>query len=194
MNRSRRCVLALGLGALTALAGCASPMPLRPANQEPPSKELPTQEPLSTMQAKPGAEVVPKPEPERSHWSGRLALTIETDPVQHFSANFELWGNADSGSLSLSSPLGQRLAHAQWDAQQALLLHNGRSSVYAHMNELSTALTGVALPLPALFAWLRGQQAQIEGWQADLSRHAQGRLQARRWLPTPAVDLRLILH
>ncbi|MBA4254023.1 MAG: hypothetical protein M1359_09805 [Betaproteobacteria bacterium] len=194
MNRSRRCVLALGLGALTALAGCASPMPLRPANQEPPSKELPTQEPLSTMQAKPGAEVVPKPEPERSHWSGRLALTIETDPVQHFSANFELWGNADSGSLSLSSPLGQRLAHAQWDAQQALLLHNGRSSVYAHMDELSAALTGVALPLPALFAWLRGQQAQIEGWQADLSRHAQGRLQARRWLPTPAVELRLILH
>ena len=95
MNRSRRCVLALGLGALTALAGCASPVPLRPASQEPS-----TQEPLSTTQAKPGAEVVPKPEPERTHWSGRLALTIETDPVQHFSANFELWGNADSGSLS----------------------------------------------------------------------------------------------
>jgi outer membrane lipoprotein LolB len=186
MNRStplrrRRCVLALGLGALTALAGCASPVPLRPAAQD-----QPTDEPLCTTQ--------PTPEPERTHWSGRLALSIETEPVQHFSANFELWGNADSGSLSLSSPLGQRVAHAQWDAQQALLLHNGRTSVFAHMDELSAALTGVALPLPALFAWLRGQQVQIEGWQADLSRHAQGRLQARRWLPTPAVELRLILH
>ena len=146
MNRSaplhrRQCVLALGLGALTALAGCASPMPLRPATHEPPSKEPSTQ-------AKPEAEAVPAPEP--TQWSGRLALTIETDPVQHFSANFELWGNADSGSLSLSSPLGQRLAQAQWDTQQALLLHNGRSSVYAHMDELSAALTGVALPLPML--------------------------------------------
>ena len=160
----RRCVLALGWGAVLALGGCASPAPLRPQP------------------------------PEATHWSGRLALTIESDPVQHFSANFELTGNADNGSLSLSSPLGQQLALAQWDAQQALLQHNGRSTTYASMDALSAALTGVALPLPALFAWLRGQAAAIEGWQADLSRHAQGRLQARRWQPGPAVELRLVLH
>jgi outer membrane lipoprotein LolB len=169
----RQCVLALGWGAVRALGGCASTAPLRP----PPPEAIPTQA-----------------SPEATHWSGRLALTIESDPVQHFSANFELSGNADKGSLSLSSPLGQQLALAQWDAQQVLLQHNGRSTAYASMDELSAALTGVALPLRPLFAWLRGQAAELEGWQADLSRHAQGRLQARRWQPAPAVELRLILH
>ena len=169
----RQCLLALGLGSLAALGGCASPAPLRPQ----PPEAIPTQA-----------------SPERTHWIGRLALTIESDPVQHFSASFELRGNADQGSLSLSSPLGQQLALAQWDAQQALLQHNGRSTAYASMDELSAALAGVALPLPALFAWLQGQAAEIEGWQADLTRHAQGRLQARRWQPGPAVELRLVLH
>ena len=169
----RRCVVALGWGAVLALGGCASPAPLRPPLPE----AMPTQA-----------------SPEPTHWSGRLALTIESDPVQHFSANFELWGNADQGGLSLSSPLGQQLALAQWDAQQALLQHNGRSNIYPNMDQLSAALTGVALPLRPLFAWLRGQPAELEGWQADLSRHAQGRLQARRWQPAPAVELRLFLH
>ncbi|KJS72817.1 MAG: hypothetical protein JM57_05760 [Comamonadaceae bacterium BICA1-1] len=146
------------------------------------------------MRPQPPEAIATQASPELTLWSGRLALTIESDPVQHFSASFELQGNAESGSLSLSSPLGQRLALAQWDAQQALLQHNGRSTPYANMDELSAALTGVALPLPALFAWLRGQPAELEGWQADLSRHAQGRLQARRWQPAPAVELRLVLH
>jgi len=169
----RQCVVALAWGAVLALGACASPAPLRPQAPD-----------ATSTQAS----------PEATHWSGRLALTIESDPVQHFSANFELWGNADQGSLSLSSPLGQQLALAQWDAQQALLQHNGRSTAYPNMDELSAALTGVALPLRPLFAWLRGQAAELEGWQADLSRHAQGRLQARRWQPAPAVELRLILH
>ena len=75
----RQCVLALGLGALAALGGCASPAPMHP---QPPDA-------LSTQAS-----------PEATHWIGRLALTIESDPVQHFSASFELWGNADPVSYT----------------------------------------------------------------------------------------------
>jgi len=54
--------------------------------------------------------------------------------------------------------------------------------------------TGTPIPMPALFDWLRGQNAVIDGWQADLSMLAQGRLTAQRLHPAPAVQLRVVLN
>jgi outer membrane lipoprotein LolB len=45
----------------------------------------------------------------------------------------------------------------------------------------------------ALFDWLAGFPSVADGWQADLSGRAEGRLRARR-LTAPAADLRIVLH
>ncbi|MGH8848742.1 MAG: hypothetical protein ACREXQ_16075, partial [Polaromonas sp.] len=53
--------------------------------------------------------------------------------------------------------------------------------------------TGAALPLGALFAWLQGDNASVNGWSADLSRHGEGRITATRAQPAPQADLRVVL-
>jgi outer membrane lipoprotein LolB len=50
------------------------------------------------------------------------------------------------------------------------------------------------LPIAALFDWLAGRPAEVPGWQADLSGHAQGRLLAQRSLPAPVAVLRIVLE
>ena len=44
-----------------------------------------------------------------------------------------------------------------------------------------------------LFGWLRGEPQAVPGWSADLSALAAGRLSARRLMPLPTAELRVIL-
>jgi outer membrane lipoprotein LolB len=44
-----------------------------------------------------------------------------------------------------------------------------------------------------LFAWLKGQQPTTPGWNADVSRISEGRLIARRLMPLPTAELRVVL-
>jgi outer membrane lipoprotein LolB len=127
-------------------------------------------------------------------WSGRLALTIQEDTPQHFSALFDLQGHPGAGEIRLTSPFGQLLGIARWSASEAELIRGNDRQRYANMDDLTTALTGTALPMSALFQWLNGQPATLDGWQADLSRHADGRIQAQRFEPTPRVQLRLVMQ
>ena len=53
--------------------------------------------------------------------------------------------------------------------------------------------TGAAVPIAALFGWLNGVNTPVDGWTADLSRRSEGRIAARRDLPTPQADLRVVL-
>jgi outer membrane lipoprotein LolB len=46
----------------------------------------------------------------------------------------------------------------------------------------------------ALFGWLQGQTADASGWNADLSRHSEGRVVARRLQPLPTAELRLVFQ
>ncbi len=124
-------------------------------------------------------------------WQGRLALRVDSQPPQSMSAGFELRGEARQGELALSSPLGQVLAVADWGPQGARLRQGGTERRYASIDEMTAELTGTALPLAALFAWLRGQADTPEGWEVDLSGHADGRLLARRLAPPPTAELRL---
>ena len=126
-------------------------------------------------------------------WSGRLGLVIASDPPQQFHAGFELTGTEQTGELSLSSPLGSTLAVLQWRPGQALLRHDGKAQDYASVDALSAAATGTAVPVRALFAWLRGEPEPVAGWQVDLSGLPAGRLLARRISPLPAAELRVIL-
>ena len=133
-------------------------------------------------------------DPHREEWAGRISLQVASEPAQSFSASFELKGRAEIGELTLISPLGNVLAILRWSPGQALL-DRGSQDVqrFASVDELMERATGAAIPLTALFAWLQGTNATASGWVADLTRHGEGRISARRNQPAPEANLRVVL-
>lgn len=125
-------------------------------------------------------------------WEGRIALQVLSEPPQHYSAAFELYGDDRMGELRLLSPLGQVLGLASWSPAGALLKRGNETRTYDSLQALTADLTGTALPIASLFGWLAGTPASAEGWDADLSRHSEGRITARRIDPLPAVQLRIV--
>ncbi|MET0542192.1 MAG: outer membrane lipoprotein LolB [Variovorax sp.] len=162
MKWPARCAAAIVVGAL--LAGCAAP-----ANHA----DRPTSPTVAEA------------------WSGRLALRIDTDPQQSFSALFDLRGTPQAGELTLTTPIGNTLAVLQWSPGLALLKNGNQTQRYESVDALIEAATGAAIPVKALFAWLAGREEAVAGWQADLSQFGAGRLQATRRSPPPAADLRV---
>lgn len=163
----RRClaVLAASCGAL--LVGCAQP--LRP----------------------------PAAAGRSDFWSGRLAVLVEEFQgvaAQSFSAGFALSGSASAGELLLYTPLGNALAELRWASGHAALRSSEGERTADSLQQLTYELTGVELPVEALFAWLHGDAVQVAGWQAELSRLADGRLVAVRHAPAPQATLRLVLQ
>jgi len=139
-----------------------------------------------------GCAAPPAP-PAAGAWSGRLALTLASDPPQRWSAGFELTGGPRRGELRLTGPLGQTVAALRWDGPAAWLDRgDGQPRQFDSIEALTTELTGAALPIDALFAWLDGVSQAVPGWQVDLSGQPQGRLRAERTTPPPSADLRLI--
>lgn len=131
---------------------------------------------------------------DAAFWSGRMGLQIHSQPAQSLSAAFELQGSAEQGELLLLSPIGSTLAQLRWTPHSAELNQGGRQWSSSNLDELSTQLTGTALPVAALFDWLAGQATTPVGWQVDLSQLAQGRIQAERQSPTPAVQFKVVLE
>jgi outer membrane lipoprotein LolB len=152
---------------LILLAGCA----------QPPQRSLPVE----------GTEAP-------HYWRGRLSLRLETPEPSSFYAGFELMGQPHAGELVLTSPLGSTLAKLRWSPEVALLQNGGQTRAFGSLDALATEATGTAIPITALFEWLEGRPAAADGWQADLSLLADGRLVARRTQPAPAAELRLILE
>jgi outer membrane lipoprotein LolB len=126
-------------------------------------------------------------------WSGRLSLQVHSEPVQSFSAGFELKGSPEKGELLLSSPLGNTLLAARWTPLEAVLEEAGKTRSFSHIDALIEQSTGAALPVAALFDWLHGKPGQQQGWTADLGQLAQGRISAQRSKPLPRADLRIVL-
>lgn len=167
--RQRRLVMAplmaLFVALLVLLAGCVSP-----------------------------PNTIPTLRAEQSTWSGRLALQIEEQAgqaAQSFSATFELQGNAAQGELTLFSPLGSVLARLDWTPGNARLQSGASMQESTSLDMLLTQMTGAALPVRALFDWLRGVQTTASGWQAQLSDIDRGRLEATRYSPAPRATLRI---
>lgn len=125
-------------------------------------------------------------------WSGRLALQLDSTPPQSFSAGFDLRGSPQAGELQLNSPLGTTLASVRWSPQGAELRQGDRVEQRSSLDELTTELSGTALPVAALFGWLRGDATTANGWTADLSQQPQGRITARRTTPLPSAELRVL--
>lgn len=166
--RSRRDLLLAGAGAtvsLLLLAGCATPRTSRNAAVQTSSS---------------------------SSWSGRLSLRVDDTASQSFAALFDLNGTPERGTLSLTSPIGSTLADLSWTPTEALLRSGGQTRRYESVDALVTAATGAAVPVRALFAWLDGRDEDVTGWRPDLSRIADGRLNAVRETPSPRAELRVI--
>ncbi|MBL0917999.1 MAG: outer membrane lipoprotein LolB [Hydrogenophaga sp.] len=127
-------------------------------------------------------------------WSGRLALRVDSQPPQAFSALFDLQGDATAGELRLTSVLGQTLATVRWSASGAELQQGNEVRRRGSLDELTRELTGAPLPVAALFGWLAGHTSEAGGWHADLSAQPQGRVVARREQPAPAAELRVVVQ
>jgi len=139
-----------------------------------------------------------RPTPPRSadeqFWSGRLALSIASEPPQSLSGGFELKTQAQSGELKLLSPLGNQLAQLDWAPGLARLDQGGKIYQQSSLEALLIQLTGSALPLLALIDWLQARPVQVSGWVADLSQLNNGRLHIQSEGQQPAVQLRLVLE
>jgi outer membrane lipoprotein LolB len=129
-------------------------------------------------------------------YQGRLSLRVASDPPQSLYAVFNLNGDAQTGELTLSTPLGSTIAQLSWTPKSAVLTSNNQTKTYSSTNELIENATGTALPLSALLDWLAGQDTPVVGWDIDLSlmkNEEQKRLIAKRTFPLPAADLRIIV-
>ena len=142
------------------------------------------------------AQPARSPQPDEASvgvWRGRLALQVENSPSQSFSAGFELKGRPDTGELLLYNPLGGTLAALNWAPGSATLRSGNDIRQFESIDTLVTGATGTAIPVASLFDWLAGNNTPVQGWEADLSQLAQGRLHARRVAPSPVADLRVAL-
>lgn len=135
---------------------------------------------------------------EISLWRGRLAVRVESDPVQaeaqSFSAEFELSGNPQTGQLTLYTPLGTTAAALSWTANNAILQANSGIRQFDSLDTMINATLGTEIPVVALFAWLAGDNMTAAGWRADLSQYARGQIMARRSVPAPAAQLHVVLE
>ena len=131
--------------------------------------------------------------PSDAQWQGRLSILVQSTPVQTFTANFDLQGDANIGSLALSSTLGNTLARLQWTHDTATLQARGETLQFDSLDALVRHATGTDLPVASLFAWLGGNPSDAPGWSADLSDVANGRLSAQREGPPAPASLKIIL-
>jgi len=142
--------------------------------------------------------------------SGRLSVRVDAAaarPSQGLSAGFEWRGDGERGELSLLSPLGTQLALARWAPGRVSLVTPEGEARFDTLEELSERALGERLPLVAWPDWLTGRPwpgavstplaggaAGFEqlGWAVDLSRHAEGRIEARR-AAAPVAIVRIVL-
>ena len=167
------------LAAVVVVAGCASVAPLGPSS---------------------GSDAI----------SGRLALRVEatgSEPARAFSAAFDLRGDARSGALGLSTPLGSMLAQARWQRGEVVLMTPQGTRRFADLDALTREVLGESVQIEAWFDWLRGRpwpatasapttdSAGFEqlGWSVDLARFADGAVSATRVRPPPTVTVRIQL-
>jgi outer membrane lipoprotein LolB len=129
-------------------------------------------------------------------YQGRLSLRIASDPPQSLYAGFSLNGDAQTGDLTLNSPLGNTIARLLWTPQSAVLKANNETKEYPSTSDLIENVTGTPIPLGALFDWLEGKDTPALGWEIDLSqmnKEEPQRLVAKRLSPLPTAELRIAL-
>ena len=127
-------------------------------------------------------------------WEGRLSVQVAGEPPQRISADFLLEGTARRASLTLSSPLGTRMARMQWDATSATLELGDQKRSFESVDAMTTHTLGSAVPMQAFFAWLHGRPDTAPGWELQTLDALHGRIRARSVDRTPAVQIDLVLE
>ena len=160
------------------------------------------------------------PPPLPGHvYSGKLAVRTDAAPGQPsraVSGQFELSGNASSGQLVLTSPIGTTVARARWSDPRGAdgvparieLEADGATTHYATLEDMMQHAIGDQLPLAAMFDWLSGHPWPAApaqrgtdggsfdqlGWHVDVSQFAGNQLiDAQRPQPAPALHVRVKL-
>ena len=160
------------------------------------------------------------PPPLPGHvWSGKLGVRTDAapnSPARSMSGQFELSGNASSGQLILTSPIGTTVARARWsdpvgaqaEPSRIELEADGATTRYATLEDMMQRAIGDQLPLAAMFDWLAGRPwpaAPVQraadgssfdqlGWHVDLAQLAGNQLiDAQRPQPAPALHVRVKL-
>lgn len=128
-----------------------------------------------------------------AHWQGRLVLKVQSEPMQAFSADFDLQGDARDGRLSFFTPLGTTAARLDWNEQGAQLQTTGEPQQFESIEALTRHISGAVLPIASLFQWLSGMDPLTPGWQVDLQDLPHGRINARRMPPEIPAELKIIL-
>ena len=161
---------------------------------------------------------VSHPPPLPGHvYTGKLAVRTDAAPgvaAHAVSGQFELSGNASSGQLVLTSPLGTTVARARWSdpvgtqgvPSKIELEADGATTRYATLEDMMQRAIGDQLPLPAMFDWLSGRpwpDAPVSGgrsssfdqlgWHVDLAQFEGGLIDAQRAQPAPALHVRVKL-
>jgi outer membrane lipoprotein LolB len=130
---------------------------------------------------------------QKAGFTGRISLQVDSTPPQSFSGGFDLQGSTSQGELTLFTPLGSTAAVMRWSPGRAELQNGASTQAYPSVQAMMERTTGAAVPIEALFAWLSGDAANVPGWQADVSRHADGRISALRTDPAPPAQLRIVI-
>lgn len=146
--------------------------------------------------------------------TGKFGLIVPAGPggqprAQNVTANFELLGDPRRGQLEMSTPMGSLVARVSWKPGGASVRTPDGEREYDDIDALTQDLLGEALPVRALFDWLRGRpwpqaphRASSDkgfeqlGWQVDLQRFDDQLISAQRLNPNgaqPLATLRLKL-
>jgi outer membrane lipoprotein LolB len=125
--------------------------------------------------------------------------------ARSLNANFELQGDAQTGSLNLATPLGTVLAQARWAPRLVVLATPQGESTFTDLDALTREVLGETVPVVALFDWLRGRPwpgavstplvaanepgFQQLGWAVNLARFDRAAVTAQRE-QAPSVTVR----
>jgi len=130
-------------------------------------------------------------------WSGKINLTINSEPKQSFTAEFDLEGDPQRGDMQFYTRLGTTLATAQWDTGVAQLNVPGKDPLqFESLNSLNQKLLGTTLPVNMIFEWANGATpTPPNGWRilrsTVESEGKPGELDAQRDFPLPSAHLSL---
>lgn len=186
-----------GLVLVLSLAACASP-PSAPSAVSAASPAVPPAPPATAPaatlpSAQPLQPLTPTPIFAAPTYAGRLSLTIQSDPLQHMTAEFELTGDARQGELKLYGPFGALLAVLQWQPDRALLIEGERRRAVRNIDGLIERVTGAPLPVALIFDWLAGRPVRNDDWAIEPRDGPQAPLRATRLQPLPRIELVLAL-
>ena len=184
--RWRRLGLAL---TVLCLAACTSAPQVVPSNTEAPSS--------GTTAPVPALEHVasePRPVQELRQFAGRVSVTIESEPLQFMSAEFELEGDANAGELRLYGPWVGLVAVLQWEPGRAVLIEGQRRRVVKSIDALIERVTGAPIPLSMVFDWLHHRPVPNPDWWVEARTSTQDRLRAIRLQPLPRIELTMVLN